>query len=216
MKKILLPLLPVVLIGLVGFFVFFLNSSEDNWICVNEQWVRHGNPKNPPPQTGCDNGVIKEEARGQRPGEFKNGQQYAIFKIDSFEVKYPNWPNFDKDKTAEADKYKVAVANEGCSFIIIVASVPSNISFREYAENAVQKEMKSSPVKILVKDVNDTFAHFEGEISMGNAIVKSITYAYFTNKRESVSIGFVAQKDQFDRVCKPIIDEVVGSVKVNY
>ena len=156
----------------------------------------------------------QKEAQSQRPGEFSNGQRYATFKIDDFEVKYPNWPNIDRSKIAEADEYKVAVANEGCNFIIKVASVPQNTSFREYEENLFQEQIKQFPVKILIKDIKDTTAYFEGEVSMGNTIVKNVSYSYFTSKRQSVSWAFVAQNDQFDRVCRPIIDEVVRSVKV--
>ncbi|MFA5829950.1 MAG: hypothetical protein WC843_05695 [Candidatus Gracilibacteria bacterium] len=167
-------------------------------------------------QTGCGNGGIKEEAHTQRPGEFKNGQLYATFKIDNFQMNYPNWPNFDTSKAADADKYKLAVANEGCSFIIKVSPVPSNISFKDYAENALQEGTKLYPTKILIKDVKDTFAHFEGEISMSNVIMKSVTYAYFTGKKESVSVGLVARKDQFDQGCTPIMDEAISSVKVDF
>jgi hypothetical protein len=156
----------------------------------------------------------QKEAQGQRPGEFSNGQQYATFKTDDFEVKYPNWPNIDRSKIAEADKYKVAVSNEGCNFIIKVASVPQNTSFREYEENLLQEQMKQFPVKILIKDIKDTTAYFEGEVSIGNTIVKNVSYSYFTSKRQSVGFAFVAQNDQFNRVCRPIIDEVVRSVKV--
>jgi len=32
---------------------FLFGGSEDSWICDNNQWVKHGFPKNPSPQIGC-------------------------------------------------------------------------------------------------------------------------------------------------------------------
>lgn len=54
MKKV-LPLFFVILIILVGIFVarFILNNGEDAWICVNNQWVKHGRPNTSMPQSGC-------------------------------------------------------------------------------------------------------------------------------------------------------------------
>ncbi len=32
---------------------FLLGGSEDTWICVNDEWVRHGNPRALEPEGGC-------------------------------------------------------------------------------------------------------------------------------------------------------------------
>lgn len=55
MKKFLLSLLLVVIIGLSAIFIarFLFGGDEDTWICVNNQWVKHGNPKASMPQVGC-------------------------------------------------------------------------------------------------------------------------------------------------------------------
>jgi hypothetical protein len=46
----------VVIIGLSGLFVirFLFGGDEDTWICVNNQWVKHGNPNAPIPLMGCN------------------------------------------------------------------------------------------------------------------------------------------------------------------
>ena len=36
---------------------FFIGGDEDVWLCIGNQWVRHGNPSLPMPQNGC--GQIK-------------------------------------------------------------------------------------------------------------------------------------------------------------
>jgi hypothetical protein len=55
MKKFLLSLIIVVAIGLGGLFVarFLLGGDEDNWICTNNEWIKHGNPGKPMPESGC-------------------------------------------------------------------------------------------------------------------------------------------------------------------
>ncbi len=54
MKKV-LSLFFVILIILSGIFVarFILNGGEDAWICVNNQWIKHGKPNASMPKTGC-------------------------------------------------------------------------------------------------------------------------------------------------------------------
>lgn len=52
MKKILF-LLFIVLVGWL-FIRFVLGGSEDSWLCVDGEWVKHGNPSAAMPQAGCE------------------------------------------------------------------------------------------------------------------------------------------------------------------
>jgi hypothetical protein len=36
-----------------GFVRFFLGGSEDDWICVDGEWVKHGYPSAPMPIEEC-------------------------------------------------------------------------------------------------------------------------------------------------------------------
>lgn len=69
MKKILIPLLLVVVIGLSGLFVtrFLFGGDEDTWICSGGQWVKHGNPSSPMPQIGC--GEVQDDWQNQTVDE---------------------------------------------------------------------------------------------------------------------------------------------------
>lgn len=49
--KILLLLLALPVLLLAIRFVF--GGPEDTWICADGQWVRHGYPSAPQPETGC-------------------------------------------------------------------------------------------------------------------------------------------------------------------
>lgn len=55
MKKFLLPIVIVLVIGLSGLFVarFVFGGNEDDWICSNGEWIKHGNPNISMPLTGC-------------------------------------------------------------------------------------------------------------------------------------------------------------------
>jgi putative hemolysin len=54
----------ILLIIVFSIFVlrFIIGGNEDNWICVNNQWVKHGNPTSPRPKTGCGKTTIANPA----------------------------------------------------------------------------------------------------------------------------------------------------------
>lgn len=52
MKKKILILSLFLLVVLVA--VLFLRKDEDSWICVDDSWVKHGNPTASQPLFGCD------------------------------------------------------------------------------------------------------------------------------------------------------------------
>lgn len=46
----------ILFFGMVVLFIFFrfvIGGPEDNWICRDNVWERHGNPQSPPPIRGC-------------------------------------------------------------------------------------------------------------------------------------------------------------------
>jgi len=51
MKKFFLFIL--ILFGLLFVIRFVIGGSEDGWICVEGNWVKHGNPSAPMPESGC-------------------------------------------------------------------------------------------------------------------------------------------------------------------
>jgi len=52
MKKIVV--LALILVFGFLFFRFVLGGPEDNWVCQNGEWVKHGNPKAEKPTTVCE------------------------------------------------------------------------------------------------------------------------------------------------------------------
>ena len=64
-KKNIIILLMV--IPLLTFFIF-LKSNEDNWICENGQWVKHGNPTVSMPTTTCEIKTVENNANTEYDG----------------------------------------------------------------------------------------------------------------------------------------------------
>lgn len=53
-KKILTIIIAVIAVLAVWFFVrFVIGGPEDDWICKNGQWVKHGAPSAPMPTEPC-------------------------------------------------------------------------------------------------------------------------------------------------------------------
>lgn len=54
MKKTTVVIILIVGLAALWFGVrFFMGGNEDTWLCVNGQWVKHGNPSASAPTTGC-------------------------------------------------------------------------------------------------------------------------------------------------------------------
>lgn len=55
MKIIKIFTIIVAVILIVFFLRFVIGGSEDDWICVDGEWVKHGVPSAPKPTESCDN-----------------------------------------------------------------------------------------------------------------------------------------------------------------
>jgi hypothetical protein len=64
-KKFIILFWVIVLILAVVVGLRFL-SPEDDWICANNEWVKHGQPESPQPTTGCGTETwVQKTASGQ-------------------------------------------------------------------------------------------------------------------------------------------------------
>jgi uncharacterized membrane protein (UPF0127 family) len=48
----------IIIIGFVILSIRFFSGNEDSWLCVDGQWVRHGNPDGAMPITKCGNDAV--------------------------------------------------------------------------------------------------------------------------------------------------------------
>lgn len=53
MKKYYLIIILAVLIMLGILFAIRVISGEDNWVCKNGEWIKHGNPSEDMPSENC-------------------------------------------------------------------------------------------------------------------------------------------------------------------
>lgn len=53
-KKIIYIVLAVILFLIIAMAALRIFSGEDNWICQNGQWIKHGQPSFPPPAVECN------------------------------------------------------------------------------------------------------------------------------------------------------------------
>jgi len=98
MKKSQIPVIALVVVGILGLFAarFLLGGNEDTWICTDGQWVKHGNPSVPMPQTGC--------------GEVKDSWTQQTFDEAglSLSLKIPPGMTFRKEIADDAGRIRVA------------------------------------------------------------------------------------------------------------
>lgn len=54
MKRVIKIFIIIIVIILIVFFLrFVIGGSEDDWICVDGEWVKHGVPSAPKPTESC-------------------------------------------------------------------------------------------------------------------------------------------------------------------
>lgn len=135
MKKFLIPLLLVVALGLSAIFVgkSFFGGGEDTWICFNNQWVKHGNPNAPMPETGC--------------GEAKDNWQMQTVDEIGVSFKHPADTTFRKEIAQDSAGIHTAgfyVEKEG--YTLYGVYQPNKEATEQNLENA-KKEMDPSTIK---------------------------------------------------------------------
>lgn len=81
--RLVLLIVGVVLVGSIGILFsvrFLIGGNEDTWLCVDNQWVKHGNPLSPAPLEGCENGSV---------GQVSNWASYSNTGY-KFEIDHPS------------------------------------------------------------------------------------------------------------------------------
>lgn len=44
----------IIILLVLAFVLLIFRGNEDNWVCENGDWVKHGNPSSPMPEEPCE------------------------------------------------------------------------------------------------------------------------------------------------------------------
>jgi flagellar basal body-associated protein FliL len=109
MKKGISTLLIIFIVLLLGggtmlVVRFFAGGPEDNWICVDDQWVKHGNPSAEKPTTGCSPKIQPSTVVPLPSGQSIVGNFFELIKEKRIPaaIKIMTKNNWEDDSTKQA------------------------------------------------------------------------------------------------------------------
>ena len=83
MKKIIYVIIGLAIVAVLVLAVrFIFGGPEDNWICQNRVWVKHGNPSFPEPASGCGNQISNTGSETGTPTSTTSYLYKDLIKID--------------------------------------------------------------------------------------------------------------------------------------
>ncbi|MDO8469235.1 MAG: hypothetical protein Q7S29_05780 [Candidatus Peribacter sp.] len=208
-------ILAIIVAGVVGSALWLRASSgEDSWLCVDGQWIRHGNPSAAMPQVPCTQAAIPTAQQTVSPTLVPADQPVKTFTSADFTLSYPDWPVMNQAMILEPERTKVAVSNAGCALLVTVRTLPPDADFQTSIEQLLSEQTARANVRIIQKDISKTASHVEGEFSVQNRDIRSSQYGYVTSKNQFYSVVFASEKSVFDAACKPVVATTIKSVKV--
>ena len=218
MKKLFSPriiALAIIVAGVICFALWLrVSTGEDTWLCVNGQWIKHGNPSAAMPAIPCTQATIPASRPAEAQPRVPVDQPMTSYTSDDFSFSYPDWPRMNENAILEPERMKVAVANAGCALLVTARMLPANEDFQTAIEQLLSEQTTQANVRIIQKDITKNTSHVEGEFSVIDNEIRSSQYGYVTSKRQFYSIVFASEKSVFDDACKPIVATTIKSVKV--
>jgi len=157
--------------------------------------------------------VVVTPTISRQSGVFANGQPYALYQTDDFEVIFPDWQYVSGTSPELNEPALVFVSNEGCNVVVRPVRLAPGITYREFVENTIREAESYQPVYAR-KEVTDTTAYIDADITFGDGTIRNVSSNYLTRRGVSYGVAFVSEKSNFDRACAPYLDEVLQSVKV--
>lgn len=216
MKKLLslrILVLAIIVAGIISFALWLRAASgEDAWLCVDGQWIKHGNPAEAMPDVPCTQATIPSSNRvATLPTA---DQPMTRFAGDGFSFSYPDWPDMNQGVILEPERTALAVSNAGCALVVTSRQIPANEDFQAALERLLSEQVVQSSVRILQKDITPKSSHVVGEFTVQDREIHSDQYGYVTSGNLFYSVVFAAEKQEFSSACLPFIADTVKSVEI--
>lgn len=142
------------------------------------------------------------------------GGTEKTFTASDFSITYPAWPVIPAGSILAPDQTKVAVTKNGCALIVTVLPLPEGEQFQSFMENLITEQVQSTGVTVTLKEVKETTMRLSGEFPVSGRTALTTQYGFLTPNNNFYSIVFASEKSQYDKVCKPVVDGIIKSVKV--
>ncbi|MFH0851393.1 MAG: hypothetical protein V1876_01455 [Candidatus Peregrinibacteria bacterium] len=207
--------LAIIVAGMISLALWLRAASgEDSWLCVNGQWIRHGNPSASMPTVPCSQAAIRTSKPANPFPSVPADQPMTSFTDGDFSFSYPDWPVMNQKMILEPERTRVAVSNAGCALVVTARMLPAEEDFQVALERLLSEQTVQANVRILQKNITKKSSHVEGEFGIENRTVHSDQYGYVTTGNRFYSVVFASEKSVFDTACKPVIANTVKTVKV--
>ncbi|MDD5103810.1 MAG: hypothetical protein PHX93_05435 [Candidatus Peribacteraceae bacterium] len=189
-------------------------SGEDSWLCVNGEWIKHGNPSAAMPTVPCTQAVIPSTKPANTLQPVPVDQPMTSYTDEDFSFSYPDWPVMSRQMILEPERNRVAVSNAGCALVVTARMLPAGEDFQTALERLLSEQIAQANIRILQKNITKTSSHVEGEFGIENRTIRSDQYGYVTSGNQFYSLVFAAEKTAFAAACSPVIANTVKTVQV--
>ena len=174
MKKywyiILLAIIAIALI-ILGIRIF---SGEDDWICQNEEWVKHGNPNSPKPETKCGEEFVIGNYWVCKNGEWiKFGNPSTEKPVGNCEKAIENEPTPVQDQSQAVEEKNIVISSPIENATV---SSPFNVEGKARVfENVVSIRLEDKNGKILFQGTANAQSPEMGQYGLFQKEIKYTT-----------------------------------------
>jgi hypothetical protein len=193
-KNALIIVAAVLLVAFLAILGVRFFSGEDNWVCQNGQWIKHGNPSAATPKTGCGEAKTENNADDSSASDLENN---------------PNEnPEADGEDDQEANIIVTApAANQSIGLPLVIKGQA------RVFENTVSFRIKDSDGKILLENYAIADSPDMGQFGPFNA---SVNYPEPKGEKGTVEVFEYSARDgsEISKVEIPVVFKKIDSVIV--
>ena len=174
-------------------------SGEDNWICQNGEWVKHGNPNSPKPEIKCEGEFVMGNYWVCRDGEWiKFGNPSAEKPIGNCEKAVENEPIPIENQSQTVEEANIIISSPTENATV---SSPFNVEGKARVfENVVSIKLEDKNGKILFQGATNAQSPEMGQYGPFRKEIK-----YTTSQTEGILEVFESSAKDGSEINKVII-----------